>query len=272
MNIWLKRALVAIPVVVALFFGAILLYVNVIRQDAPAELGTEDLAAAVEGGAPVASSPASSAPSPAPTASPSAAATASSSSLLTASVPVATTVAGAAGAGPYDGTWTVTDESEFGYRVEEVLFGVNTTAAGRSNQITGTMTIAGAAVTTASFSVDVASITSDDERRDTQFRGDVMDTEQFPEATFTLTAPIELGTVPADGQQVTATATGDLTLHGVTRSVTFDVTAQAATDRIGVLGSIPILFADYDIENPSRSGITTEDNGVLEFVLVFVPA
>jgi polyisoprenoid-binding protein YceI len=266
MNIWLKRALVAIPVVVALFFGAILLYVNVIRDDAPAELGTEDLAAAVEGDAPVGSSAAPS------TASTPAAATASSTPPSTASVPVATTVAGAAAAGPYDGTWTVTDESEFGYRVEEVLFGVNTTAAGRSNEITGTMTIAGSTVTTASFTVDVASITSDDERRDTQFRGDVMDTEQFPEATFTLTAPIELGTVPADGQQVTATATGDLALHGVVRSVTFDVTAQAATDRIGVLGSIPILFADYDIENPSRSGITTEDAGLLEFVLVFVPS
>ena len=134
------------------------------------------------------------------------------------------------------------------------------------------MTIAGTAVESASFAVDVASIESDDTRRDGQFRGNIMQTDQFPEATFTLTAPIELGAAPADGEQVTASATGDLTLHGVTQTVTFDVTAQAGAERIGVLGAIPILFADYDIENPSRSGITTEDNGLLEFVLVFVPA
>lgn len=34
-----------------------------------------------------------------------------------------------------------TDASEFGYRVNEVLAGVNTTAVGRSNQIEGTLTI-----------------------------------------------------------------------------------------------------------------------------------
>ncbi|MDQ3469796.1 MAG: YceI family protein [Actinomycetota bacterium] len=47
-----------------------------------------------------------------------------------------------------------------------------------------------------------------------------MDVEQFPGATFTLTAPIKFGAVPATAQPVTASATGDLTLHGVTRSVT----------------------------------------------------
>jgi polyisoprenoid-binding protein YceI len=238
-NVWLKRAVIAVPLLIAVFFGALLLYVNVIRDDAPAALGREDLAAAV-----------ADAPSTDP-----------------ATVPAAPDTSNGAGE-----TWTVTDESEFGYRVEEVLFGVNTTAAGRSNAIVGDLTVAGATVTDASFTVDVASITSDDGRRDGQFRNEIMDTAQFPEATFTLTRPIELGSTPAPGEQVTASATGDLTLHGVTRSVTFDVTAEAGTDRIGVLGSIPIVFADYDIDNPSRSGITTEDHGLLEFVLVFVPA
>jgi polyisoprenoid-binding protein YceI len=171
-----------------------------------------------------------------------------------------------------DGTWNVTDESEFGYRVEEVLLGLNTTAAGRSNQITGSMTIDGTTVTDASFTVDVGSITSDESRRDSQFRGRIMEVAQFPEATFTLGAPIEFGAVPAAGEQITASATGDLTLHGVTRSVTFDVTAEASADRIGVLGNIPIRFADYGIENPSIGAVRTDDHGLLEFILVFEPS
>jgi polyisoprenoid-binding protein YceI len=176
------------------------------------------------------------------------------------------------GGASVEGTWNVTPESEFGYRVEEVLFGVNTTAAGRSNEITGSMTIEGTTVTEASFTVDVGSITSDESRRDSQFRGRIMEVYRYPEATFTLSAPIEIGAVPAAGEQITASATGDLTLHGVTRPVTFDVTAEAGDDRIGVLGNIPVRFADYEIDNPSMSGITTEDNGLLEFVLVFEPA
>ena len=52
----------------------------------------------------------------------------------------------------------------------------------------------------------------------------------------------------------------------------FDLTGKVTNGQIGVLGNIPILFADYGIANPSRAGITTEDNGLLEFVIVFTPA
>ena len=162
--------------------------------------------------------------------------------------------------------------STFGYRVEEVLAGVNTTAVGRSNEISGLMTIAGTTIPVVDIEVQVASITSDESRRDGAFTGRIMSADEFPTATFTLTQPIELGAVPADGEEITASATGDLTLRGVTNSVTFDVTAQANGQLIGVLGSIPVLFSDYGIDNPSFAGVTTEDNGLVEFVLVFEPA
>ena len=253
MNRWVKRGLIAIPVLVALFFGALLLYAKVLN-DAPDALSEADLSRAVAGTE--AGSPAN-----------------PDGTVVVASTPSsAPSTAAAEGPAGVDGTWSVTPESEFGYRVEEILFGVNATAAGRSNQITGSMTIEGTTVTEASFTVDVGSIASDESRRDNQFRGRIMEVDQFPEATFTLGAPIDFGSVPAAGEQVTASATGELTLHGVTRTVTFDVTAEAGDDRIGVLGTIPVRFADYEIENPSMSGITTEDNGLLEFVLVFEPA
>jgi polyisoprenoid-binding protein YceI len=243
MNRWVKRGLIAIPVLVALLFGAILLYAKVLN-DAPDALSEAELSERVAA---------------AETTGPAADAADSATSAATEASGV-------------DGTWNVTDESEFGYRVEEVLLGVNTTAAGRSNEITGSMTIEGTTVTEASFTVDVGSITSDETRRDNQFRGRIMEANEYPEATFTLSAPIDFGAVPAAGEQITATATGELTLHGVTRPVTFDVTAEASDNRIGVLGNIPVRFADYDIDNPSTSGITTEDNGLLEFILVFEPA
>jgi polyisoprenoid-binding protein YceI len=255
-NRWVKRILIAVPILIALFFGAILLYAKVLN-DSPDALDEADLSEAVAGTD-------TTAPDSATATTGTPGATASDATSPTA--PTATTVATDAGV---DGTWTVTDESEFGYRVEEVLFGVNATAAGRGNGITGSMTIVGTTVTEASFTVDVGSITSDESRRDNQFRQRIMSVDQFPEATFALTAPIDFGTVPAPAEQLTATATGDLTLRGVTRPVTFDVTAESGAGRIGVLGTIPVQFADYDIPNPSTGGITTEDNGLLEFILVF---
>jgi polyisoprenoid-binding protein YceI len=167
--------------------------------------------------------------------------------------------------------WDITDESQLGYRVKEILFGVDTEGVGRTNQITGSLVIEGTQVTDAEFVVDVASIESDESRRDSQFRGRIMSTDEFPEAVFTLTEPIELGTEATEGAAVDTTATGDLTLRGVTNTVTFDVSARLENGTIGVLGDIPVAFADYEIANPSTGGITTEDNGLLEFILVFEP-
>lgn len=99
-----------------------------------------------------------------------------------------------------------------------------------------------------------------------------MSTDEFPTASFVLTEPIELDELPAGDEQVTAAAPGALTLHGVTNNVTFDLTAQASADRIGVLGEIPIVFADYDIPDASAGPARVGDNGLLEFLLVFEPA
>ena len=172
----------------------------------------------------------------------------------------------------FDGDWIPTTASEFGYRVEEVIAGVSTTAVGRSNEIEGLLTIEGTTATVVDVEVQIANITSDDSRRDGRFSGAIMNSTEFPTATFTITEPIKFGAIPVDGGQVAATATGELTLRGVTNPVTFDVTAEVNNDLIGILGSIPVVFADYGIDNPSFGAIKTEDEGLVEFVLVFEPA
>jgi polyisoprenoid-binding protein YceI len=167
-----------------------------------------------------------------------------------------------------DGAWSVSPGSEVGYRVEEVLFGQNAEAVGRTDRVTGSLTIANTTVEQATFEVDMTTVTSDEERRDNQFNGRIMSTAQYPTATFTLTDPIALGELPADGSPVMVSATGDLTLRGVTRPVTFDLTATRGADGTEVTGAIPVTFADWQIPNPSFGPVSTEDDGVLEFRLV----
>ena len=167
------------------------------------------------------------------------------------------------------GTWLATSESTVGYRVKEVLGGVDTEGVGRTNQVNGSLTIQDTTLLSTVFEIDVASIKSDSSKRDSQFSGNLMDTATYPTATFRLLTPIELGSIPADDQNITATAQGELTMHGVTQQVSFDVTAKIANGIIGVLGSIDITFADYGIANPSNAFVTTGDTGLLEFVLAF---
>jgi polyisoprenoid-binding protein YceI len=171
--------------------------------------------------------------------------------------------------GGVSGTWQPTTDSQVGYRVNEVLFGQNNAAVGRTNKVTGSMAIDGTTVKSVDLSVDMASVTSDQSRRDGQFRGRIMDVTSFPTATFKLTKPIQLSSVPTDSSVVTTKATGDLTLHGTTKSVTVDLRSKRDGAKIDINGTIPITFADWGIPNPSNGPVTTEDHGELEMLVVF---
>lgn len=247
-----RKLILAGVALVALVAGAFLLWILVLRDDAPTALDSGDLDAALSSttvaAVTVPESISESVPETAPE--------------------TVVTTAAPADAGA-DGVWSAAADSTLGYRVQEVLGGIDVEGAGRTSDVTGSLTIAGNQATAAEFTVQMGSITSDSDRRDGQFRGRIMSVDEFPTATFVLTAPIDFGAVPAEGESLTATATGDLTLRGVTRSVTFDVEAKLEGGRIGVLGSIPILFSDYSIPDPSNGFAVVKDNGLLEFVLVF---
>lgn len=166
-------------------------------------------------------------------------------------------------------TWTIVEGSEVGYRVAEVLFGIDTEGVGRTESVTGSIALDGTSIVSAEFSVDVASMRSDDGRRDGQFRGRIMETNEFPTASFAITEPVDLGVSATEGATVATRISGELTMHGVTNPVSFDISAKVEGGRLGVIGSIPVVFTDYDIVDPSISGIKVEPEGLIEFVLIF---
>jgi polyisoprenoid-binding protein YceI len=171
--------------------------------------------------------------------------------------------------GGVDGTWTASDSSVVGYRVKEVLFGQDNEAVGRTNAVTGDLTISATTVNTAKFTVDMTKVSSDSGQRDGQFRGRIMQTSQFPTSTFELTQPIQLPSIPANLEEISVKATGKLTLHGVTKDVTIDLKARLDGSNLDVNGTIPITFSDYGISNPSGGPASVGDNGQIELLLVF---
>ena len=179
-----------------------------------------------------------------------------------------------------DGTWSVDTSigsfSDFsaswvGYRVDETLAGNRAnTAVGRTPDVAGSLVMAGTQITSVEVTANVQTLQSDDNRRDGQLHRQALQTDQFPEATFKLTTPIDLGSMPTDGQTISVTATGELTLHGVTRTVQVPIEARLSGAVVTVAGSIAIQFADYGIDTPSSFIVlSVEDHGTMEFQLHF---
>ena len=187
----------------------------------------------------------------------------------------------AASAGGITGSWTVDssigsgDTGTFvGYRVQETLATVGAQeAVGRTSNVTGTMTIDGTTITAVDITADLTTLQSDEANRDRQLQRQGIETGTYPTATFSLTQPIDIGSVPADGQVINATATGNLTLHGVTKEVQIPLQARLDGDVITVVGSLPIQFADYNITSPHGMVVLSiEDHGTLELQLHFARA
>lgn len=196
----------------------------------------------------------------------------------TTSAPPTTVGAANDDASDLDGTWAVdtdrgdgvVENSSFvGYRVQEELASIGTTTAvGRTTAISGTFTFSGSTLTTGNITADMTQLMSDSRGRDGQMRTQALETNTFPEASFVVTEPVDLGTAPQPGEPFQAEVTGDLTIHGVTQSVTVPIEGQLTDDTIVVIGSIEVLFEDYEIARPRAAIVlSVEDRGIMEFQL-----
>jgi len=182
-----------------------------------------------------------------------------------------------------DGTWSVDPSvgsfSDFsgsfvGYRIDEELANIGAqTAVGRTPDVTGSLTLAGTQLTAVEISADVSTLESDNRNRDNQLRRQALESSTYPTVTFTLSEPIDLGSAPVDGQTISVTATGDLTIHGQTRSVQIPIQARLSGNVVTAVGSLDILLADYGMERPqSFMVLSISDTATIEFQLQFTNA
>lgn len=168
------------------------------------------------------------------------------------------------------GAWTVGDGSEAGYRVHEVLNGNDVQVTGRTDSVTGTATVDGSSISAAELTVQVGDIATDSAQRDSYFRDSALDTSAFPTAVFELTEPVA-DAVPTGDGTTTVRATGDLTLHGVTKRVTATLQVGLNGDGVDVTGTIPITFSDFGVQAPSLGFVKVDDSGSVEFQVHATP-
>lgn len=189
--------------------------------------------------------------------------------------PTASSAGTAAFDGDFDGRWAlVSGDSFVGYRVREQLafLPAPSDAVGRTTAVDGSLEIDGLDIVAAVVDADLTQLVSDESRRDTYIRTTGLQSDAYPTTTFELTRPISLTEQPAEGEVVDVEASGRLTLHGITRAVTFPLQARWDAGQIVVVGSLEIALADYEITPPSIGPATVEDHGTIEFQLLFGPS
>lgn len=182
--------------------------------------------------------------------------------------------------GDIDGTWVIDDEigsftfdtasgSFAGFRVAEELTIGESTAVGRTGDVTGSLTIEGGTLIAAEVTVDMTTIVSNESRRENAIRRAV-GAADFPNATFVLTEPVELPEGLAAGDAVSIDAVGDLTVKGTTNEVTFAIDAAVRDDGFGVItGSTSIIWDDFGVTPPSAPiVVSVADQGTVEFQLI----
>jgi polyisoprenoid-binding protein YceI len=146
--------------------------------------------------------------------------------------------------------------NEARYRVREQLANVSlpSDAVGRTSAISGAIVInadGSIASDQSKVSVDITGLKSDRSQRDRYLQNNVLQTSQYPAAEFVPTGVTGLPSPLPTSGAVAFQLTGDLTVHGVTKSVTWDVTATA-TDGNDLAGTATtsFTFADFGLTQP----------------------
>jgi len=112
--------------------------------------------------------------------------------------------------------------------------------------------------------IDAATVFADDEKLTGHLKSaDFFDVEQFPKATFTSTK-IEPDT--ANGADA-YTVTGDLTLHGVTKSVSFPATIKVSDTTVDVESEFAVNRKDFGIAYAGKADDLIRDDVVIRLNL-----
>jgi polyisoprenoid-binding protein YceI len=160
--------------------------------------------------------------------------------------------------------------SEARYLVREQLARLSfpSDAAGTTSAISGQIVVRADGTVVREESkivVDLTTLTSDENRRDNYIKNNTLQTNQHPTAEF---VPTEMHGLPLplpESGQGTFQLVGDLTVRGVTRSVTWGVTAQYDGQEMIGKATTSVTFGDFGMSAPQVFVVlSVEDNIRLE--------
>ncbi len=169
-------------------------------------------------------------------------------------------------------------KSEASYSIQEQLARNNfpTTAVGKTNTISGQIALrSDGSVDPAysKFTVDLSSLATDSGMRDNFVRQNILQTGQYPQAVFVPGLATNLpASLPVNGS-FDFKLTGNLTLHGVTKPVTWNVSAKMTNGEATGTATTSFTFEDFGLSQPKVPIVlSVVDNITLNITFDMTPA
>lgn len=165
-----------------------------------------------------------------------------------------------------DGEWVVVEgrppnTSSVGFTFDEVLPGERTRTSGSTQDVSGAVTIEEGALTAGEIVVDLTNIVTDRDVRDENVRNKLLETHDYPEATFEITEPANLSEVPDNGALGEVELGGELTIKGNTNEVVQPFQVLRDGEFIIVSGDVVIDRNAYGVESPEMIAADIADEG-----------
>ena len=166
---------------------------------------------------------------------------------------------------------TLTTGSKARYKVREQLAGISfpSDAVGTTESITGVIVVNpdGTLDSSASkITVDLKTLSSDQQMRDGYIQNRTLETAKYPNLEFVPKRVVGLpaGPLPTTGQ-AGFQLIGDVTLHGVTSEVTFNVVSTFANDAVAGRATTTLNFETFKMTKPTLARLmSVEDKIELE--------
>src|SRR5690348_3487252 len=114
------------------------------------------------------------------------------------------------------------------------------------------------------ITVDLTSLKSDESMRDAFVQRNTLQTSQYPQAVFEPTAVSGLTSLPTSGA-ATFQMAGNLTVHGVTKPITWTVTADFNGQQASGKATAPFTITEFGMSLPKAGPVlSVQDAGALE--------
>jgi polyisoprenoid-binding protein YceI len=162
----------------------------------------------------------------------------------------------------------IAEGSKARYKVREQLAGINfpSDAVGTTEAVTGVIVLNPDGSIDASRSkltVDLRTLKSDQQMRDGYIQGRTLETEKYPTIEFVPRKTVGLPSPLPSGMQAQAgfQLIGDLTLHGVTKEVTWNVVATFA-DQVAGRATTTLQFGTFNLTKPSLARLMSVDDKI----------
>jgi polyisoprenoid-binding protein YceI len=161
----------------------------------------------------------------------------------------------------------VPEQTEASYAVQEQFLDRNlpNQAVGKTNAVEGQFQFTADGQPSGQvtkIAVDLRTLTSDSSMRDRRIQSQWLESTTYPFAEFVSTGVEGVPAGYAEGQQVSFKLLGNMTIHGVTKPVTFDITGALAGDTVTGTATTQIQMTDFGFDPPSIAGILTVENDV----------